>query len=254
MNWSRLVRSRKFNALTLVAFAVALLLVVALPGKIGRSSDDVRTWKVTWTNLTPQVPTNPAGSSQPLTPPILITHKNSLSIWGVGQIANTGVAYLAMDPNAVPLRNMLSGNPDVYQATIFAGNGDPGNGPGPTPSGASKHWTIQSSGGYDRLDFLTMLANTNDTFTGLSSVLLNGDQTIDVYAYDAGTEANNWLAEYIPGPCCGHPWTFNGSAGVSESGELIRLSPGFQSVAGGISSSFSWPNDQPVARITIEQQ
>jgi Spondin_N len=245
MNWSRLVRSRKFNALTLVAFAVALLLVIALPGKIGRSSDDVRTWRITWTNLTPVVVGNPANSSQPETPPILITHKNSLSIWGVGQIASAGVSDLAQDPNPVPLKNMLSSNPDVYQALIF--------GAGPTPSGATRSMNIQSSGGADRLDFLSMLANTNDTFTGLSNVLL-ADQTIDVFAYDAGTERNNWLAAYIPGPCCGHPWTvFDASDGLAQSGELIRLSPGFVAVPGGINSSFGWDNSAPVMRIQIEQ-
>jgi hypothetical protein len=245
MNWSRLVRSRKFNALSLIAFAVALLLVVALPGKIGRSSDDVRTWKVTWTNLTPVVAGNPANSSQPETPPILITHKNSLSIWGVGQIANTGVAYLAMDPNPTPLKDMLASNPDVYQSVI---------GPGPTPSGQSRFMVIQSSGGADRLDFLSMLANTNDTFTGLSNVLL-ANQTIDVYAYDAGTETNNWDANYIPGPCCNHPWAFNGPLGVSESGDLIARSPGFQPITGSAfpGSSFAWDNNLPVMRIQIEQ-
>jgi Spondin_N len=236
MNWSRLVRSRKFNALTLVAFAVALLLVIALPGKIGRSSDDVKTWNVTWTNI--------ATGFQPLTPPILIVHQNNKPhIWDVGEPAIATLADLAQDPNAGPMKAQFQNNPDVSQAVI----GFPGM---PTLPGNSRSVQIQTSGSFDRLDFLSMLANTNDTFTGLSNYHVTGNDTIDVYAYDAGTEANNEKIAYIPGPCCGHPFVTDAT---SETGELIhpQVDGGILGVGDLSPATYAWHG--AVARITITQ-
>lgn len=229
MSFSRPLRSRRYHAFAVVAFAALLLIVLVMPGQASRAGVDVRTWKVTWTNI--------ATGSQPLTPPLLVTHTNQIELWGVGQIASAGLADLAQDPNAGPLKSMLADNEDVYQTVIGAG---------PTPPGMSKSVTIQSSGDFNRLSFLSMLANTNDTFTGLAGVKLD-NMTIDVYAYDAGTETNNELKASIPGPCCGHPFA------MAESGQLIHLQQagGIQGVGDLSPATYGWTG--AVARITIEE-
>jgi hypothetical protein len=210
------------------------LLVVAAPGTFTRGSDSVKTWTVTWKNLT---------ANQPLTPPILITHTNSLSIWQVGQLASAQVAFLAMDPNPGPLANALAGRPDVADVEL---------GSGKTLPGGTGSVTVKTSGSADRLDLLTMLAKTNDTFTGLSNYHITGDATIDVYAYDAGTERNNWSFSYVPG--LGGEFKLDST---TETGEPIHRTTDAD-LAGARTADtpsgavdVSWPNTQPVATITI---
>jgi hypothetical protein len=225
-----------------------LLIVLVMPGQASRKGGDVHTWKVTWTNIATTATGTP--SFQPLTPPILVTHKNKLVIWAPGEIANAGVSMLAEDPNAAPLKAMLTGNEDVYQAVA------PGAAVGPTLSGSSKSWTIQSSDGFDRLDILMMLANTNDTFTGLAGLKLEDGTTVETYAYDAGTERNNENCNFIPGPACGsHSNGIPASVVRDESGQLIHLQTpgGIQGVAGGSLNPATTGWVGAVARIKIEE-
>ncbi|TMO42448.1 efflux RND transporter periplasmic adaptor subunit [Pseudoalteromonas ruthenica] len=67
-----------------------------------------------------------------------------------------------------------------------------------------------------KLTLATMLVNTNDAFTGVNAVDLTplaAGQSISLYGhgYDAGTEANSELAQFIPGP-----------AGMGEGFNAIR--------------------------------
>ena len=51
-----------------------------------------------------------------------------------------------------------------------------------------------------------MLVNTNDAFTGLDSRRVHGKgAVIETIPYDAGSERNNELTGFIPGPCCNNP-------------------------------------------------
>ncbi|MDZ7875452.1 MAG: spondin domain-containing protein [Rhizobium sp.] len=59
-----------------------------------------------------------------------------------------------------------------------------------------------------RVTLISMPVNTNDAFTGVSSIDLSkmavGDvMTMDTVAYDAGTEKNAESASTIPGPAGG---------------------------------------------------
>ena len=47
-----------------------------------------------------------------------------------------------------------------------------------------------------------MLTNTNDGFTGVAGLAPLDLMTTYVSAYDAGTEVNNELCPFIPGPAC----------------------------------------------------
>jgi len=78
---------------------------------------------------------------------------------------------------------------------------------GPIPSGATRSFTVETSGKFNQFSVVTMLVNTNDAFTGLDSLRLRGHgSSRATMACDAGSERNNELKSHIPGPCCGNPF------------------------------------------------
>jgi hypothetical protein len=91
-----------------------------------------------------------------------------------------------------------------------------------------------------------MLVNTNDAFTGLDALRLRGHgATLARMAYDAGSEANNELRGFIPGPCCNHPFVRD------PEGQLIRPHPGITGAGELDPALYDWQD--PVARFTIQQ-
>ena len=117
---------------------------------------------------------------------------------------------------------------------------------GPIPSGATRSFTVETSGRFNRLSAVTMLVNTNDAFTGLDSLRLRGHgSSHETMAYDAGSEKNNELKSHIPGPCCGNPFVRDPEGRLTAPHEGItgrgELSPAL----------YDW--DGAAARITIER-
>lgn len=219
----------------LLAVAVAAAAVLAAPAALS-SDSDVKTWRVTITNLTPLGPGAPG--SQPLSPPLFVVHTNRADVWSVGGIASHVVAAIAEDANNAPAESALSGLHGVR--TVFTGGG------GPIPSGASRAYTVETEGSHNRLSIVTMLVNTNDAFTGLDSLRLSSDgATLFRMAYDAGSERNNELKAFIPGPCCGNPFVRD------PEGELIRMHPGIEGVGELDPAVYGWTG--PVAKIVIER-
>jgi hypothetical protein len=103
---------------------------------------------------------------------------------------------------------------------------------------------VETRGPFNRLSVLTMLVNTNDALTGLDSLRLGGHgDTLRTRAYDAGSEANNEDAGFIPGPCCNHPFV------RAPEGALIRMHAGITGVGDLNPAVFGWT--VPVARIAI---
>lgn len=119
-------------------------------------------------------------------------------------------------------------------------------GDGPFGPGQSETFEVKARRG-DRLSLVSMLVNTNDAFTGLDSIRLGRRwQEFTVGAYDAGTEANNENAAFIPGPAGGNPFVREPEAG------LVAPTDGLVGVEGGIDPEvYDW--DGPVANITIER-
>ena len=104
------------------------------------------------------------------------------------------VAAIAEDADNAPAESAFPQLPGVHD--VFTGAG------GAIPPGASRTYTVRTSGQFDRLSILTMLVNTNDGFTGLDSLHLRGNGTTrETMAYDAGSEVNNELTAFIRGPC-----------------------------------------------------
>jgi len=225
------MRRIAFSALAAALVAAALL----IPAAGGSSPGGERSWRVIITNLTPPGPGPPG--SQPLSPPLFVVHSNHAHVWGVGEIATHPVAAIAEDANNGPAESALGALPGV--ADVFTGAG------GPIPSGASRTYLVETSGPFNRLSVLTMLVNTNDAFTGLDSFHLHGHGALrETMAYDAGSERNNELQAYIPGPCCGHPFVRD------PDGALIQMHAGITGSGDLDPALYGWSG--PVARIEIE--
>jgi hypothetical protein len=225
---------KQFLVLTLVAIATAALLT----GSALADDDQGGTqhWQVTIENLTPPGPGAPG--SQPLSPPLFVVHSGKADVWSVGDIASHPLAAIAEDANNGPAESALAQLRGVRE--VFTGAG------GPIPSGASRAFVVETRGKFNRLSVVTMLVNTNDAFTGLDSLRLDGERIVRFRrAYDAGSERNNELAAFIPGPCCGNPFVRD------PEGELIRRHPGITGVGDLDPAVYGW--EEPVAKITIER-
>jgi hypothetical protein len=212
---------------------LALLAAVVFAVPTAAWSDDdgggTRAWNVTVTNLT-------RPGSQPLSPPLFVVHSNRADVWSVGEIATHPVAAIAEDANNAPAESALADLPGVRD--VFTGAG------GPIPPGASRTYSVETRGHFNRLSVVTMLVNTNDAFTGLDSVHLRGrGDTVATRAYDGGSEVNNERATHIPGPCCNNPFVRD------PEGAVIRMHGGIRGVGDLSPAVYGWSD--PVARIRI---
>jgi hypothetical protein len=226
---------------TMLVLLSALAAAALLTGSATADDDDdgnseVKSWRVTVTNLTPPGPGAPG--SQPLSPPLFVVHSRKADVWSVGDIASHGVAAIAEDANNTVLESALPSLPGVK--TVFTGAG------GPIPSGQSRTFTVETSGRFNRLSLVTMLVNTNDAFTGLDSLHLSGPGArLETNAYDAGSERNNELESHIPGPCCNNPFVRD------PEGALISHHEGITGRGDLDPAVYDW--EDPAARITIQQ-
>jgi Spondin_N len=226
---------KRFLLLALAAIATTSLLTGSALADDPEDGGKKR-WRVTIENLTPAGPGAPG--SQPLSPPLFVVHSGKADVWSVGAIASHPVAAIAEDANNGPAESALGRLRGVRD--VFTGAG------GPIPSGASQSYMIETRGKFNRLSIVTMLVNTNDAFTGLDSLRLRGDRLVrHRMAYDAGSELNNELAAFIPGPCCGNLFVRD------PEGKLIRRHAGIIGVGDLDPDLYDW-ND-PVAKITIHR-
>lgn len=216
----------------LLLLGLALTLTVALTAASATADSSAqRSWRVTVENLAP-------AGSQPLSPPLFAVHGKRVDVWSVGGIANHGVAAIAEDANNAVLESALGQVAGVRD--VFTGGG------GAISPGESRSYTVDGRAGRDRLTLLTMLVNTNDGFTGLDSLQLRGKRTVlHRMAYDAGSERNNELRAFIPGPCCNNPFVRD------PEGALIAPHAGITGAGQLDPAVYGW--DEPVARITIER-
>lgn len=216
----------------LLLLGLALTLTVALTAASATADSSAqRSWRVTVENLAP-------AGSQPLSPPLFAVHGKRVDVWSVGGIANHGVAAIAEDANNAVLESALGQVAGVRD--VFTGGG------GAISPGESRSYTVDGRAGRDRLTLLTMLVNTNDGFTGLDSLQLRAKRTVlHRMAYDAGSERNNELRAFIPGPCCNNPFVRD------PEGALIAPHAGITGAGELDPAVYGW--DEPVARITIER-
>jgi len=216
----------------------------AIDAFASHTTDGPPMWEVRITNLT---------GGQPLTPPIIATHRGTRLMFDVGRPATFEIQEIAENGNLAPMMAVLGGEKGVAEWTVVFGGSAP-----PVMAGEEVVTMIGSVPGARWLSMAAMLICTNDGFTGVDAVALPGPgQSITVYSdgYDAGTEINTEdFADLVP-PCpplTGVPST-DASTGVSnpvlaENG-VIHHHPGVQGGDDLDPSIHGWSN--PVAKVVI---
>ncbi len=172
-----------------------------------------------------------ATNNQPLSPVAVITHSNSFTAWTVGSAASTELEYIAEGGSNRQLIDSLV-NEDASTASGTAAIG---------PGGSETISITASESTQTLLTVATMLVNTNDAFSGITSIdisgLAKGDtMTMHARVYDAGTEINDEMAGSIPGPVSGGTGEgFN--AARSDITDTVRSHGGVVSADDGLSAS-----------------
>jgi hypothetical protein len=214
-------------------FVVALAAVTAVV--VPQAAAQARlNYRVTIYNLT---------NDQVFSPPLVVTHKPEVAVFHPGHAASPALRMLAEDGASDPLRLELSLSPDVM--SIIAATA-------PIPPGGSASYEVSAQGSFDRLSALGMLVTTNDAFFALDSFEIAADafrnrSEVLAYApaYDAGTENNNELCGFIPGPPCGN----GGVPDVAGAEGYVHIHRGIHGVGDLDAARFDWRN--PVAKIVI---
>lgn len=214
------------------AIAATLLASTALAGCAAVSAQDSAggTYEVTVTN----------NSNQVVTPPLVIAHTDAFSVFQVGEPASAELAEQAETGNPALLADKARGMADVGNVAV---------GPDVLPPGQSVQLSLSADAGVKYLSATGMLATTNDAIFAVGSFALpaSGEVTIGAEIYDAGSEANNELCGYIPGPPCAAD---SGNANLSGEG-TVQPHPGLTGVGDLDAAALGW-SDSPV-QITIRK-
>ncbi|MDX1695469.1 MAG: spondin domain-containing protein [Ketobacteraceae bacterium] len=170
-----------------LALALATLSLVACGGD-SDNDDDTFSYRISLTNLT---------AGQPLSPLAVVLHDADWRALQVGEPASVALENLAESGAVSDLLAQAEAADSDYATMTGAGIILPG---------ASETLEIETdASGTFFLTLLSMLVNTNDGIVALNGADLEGlavgDQlTLDLMAYDAGTEANSESADTVPGP------------------------------------------------------
>ncbi len=195
------------------------------------------TYVVTIQNLT---------RNQIITPPVVVIHNSSTSLFSIGEEASPELSALAEDGDPVPLLETLMTMPGVHDSAV---------GYGIIPPSQSTTATVTSSYRYRFLSVVGKLATTNDSFFAVGGVQIPlpptlffsppRSKTVDAPAYDAGSEANSELCEFIPGPPCASHFVHD----PAEAEGFIHIGNGIQGIGDINAAESDWRN--PVVRVTI---
>jgi len=191
-------------------------------------------------------------NAQPLSPIAVVAHRAGYSVFSVGAPATVGLEELAEGGDNTAFLAEASSDANVITSQ---------SGAAPIAPAASEtvSFDVQDS---DRLGLqlsvATMLVNTNDAFAALNArsvetLAVGASMTIDVIAYDAGTEADTELASEIPGPAGGGEG-FN--AARDDEADRVSMHSGVVSQDDGFATSDLTEQhrfDNPVVRITVRR-
>jgi len=210
---------------------------------------------------------------QPLSPPVLATHRADVEVWKLASPAGNGVIQIAENGNPGPLIAELTERRAAGELTdVRAGAaplvppGSPGAtalGSGPCAAGCADRVTLRLYAPADdpRLSWVSMVVCTNDGFTGDSGIELPttiGEETvIEARAYETSTEMNTEnLADIMP-PCQGLIGVLSpsGAPGIAESNPALAETGNIiphRGVIGGVEldpAVHGWA--EPVSKIIV---
>ncbi len=218
-----------------IATAAALALALVASPVAGQANT---TYTVTVENLT---------TGQPLTPPVVVTHSSDIDVFEPGQAASAELQALAENGNNDPLLTLVGGSSAVY---------DSATGTAPILPGETATISVEAPAG-SLISTAMMLICTNDGFSGLDSVALpaSGSKTVEVNAYDAGTETNTEdFADIVP-PCQAVIGVTSDDEGTGESNPalaengVVSAHAGIQGGTDLTTADHGWTD--PVAKITV---
>lgn len=181
------MKNQKFYSFPLLVAGSMLVSACFHDDDVAKSSFDV-----TVSNIT---------NAQPLTPVAVVLHTSAYSAWSVGETASSGLEVLAE-----------SGDPSLFLSEAdddSSVSGTAASDSGPFAPGTSQTVSLRVNRNPAlQISVASMLANTNDAFTGISNIpvgdLQMGESMIMMaHVYDAGTEANSETAGSMPGPAAG---------------------------------------------------
>jgi len=238
----------RFLALTVAVAALVFLATVSSAA----AEAPVATYEVTIENLT---------AGQPLTPPVVATHRAATGVFTVGQPASFALKEIAENGNLAPMVAQLGADKHVSDSAAAGAPLVPAGLPGSAMFGDSVTLTVTASEGAKLLSFASMLICTNDGFTGVDSLRLPKDVgdaiVVRSAGYDAGTEMNTEdFADIVP-PCQGLVGVSSGEPGTGTSnpalaeGGVIHHHPGIAGGADLVPAIHGWTD--PVAEITVER-
>ena len=239
------------NRFLVLAATVAALVFLATVSSAAAQAP-VATYEVTIDDLT---------QGQPLTPPVVATHRAATGMFTVGQPASFALKEIAENGNLAPMIAQLGADKHVSDSVAAAAPLVPDGLPGSAMFDDSVTLTVTASEGAKFLSVASMLICTNDGFTGVDSLRLPkrvGDAIVVRSAgYDAGTERNTEdFADIVP-PCqglvgvsSGEPGTGTSNPALAQRG-VIHHHPGITGGADLVPAIHGWID--PVAEITVER-
>jgi hypothetical protein len=189
---NNLLRKRLPSYLAVTCISVGLLTLSACKHD---EDDDMMvqaTYEITVFNLT---------NGQPLTPLGTVVHESGYMPWQLGEAVSVGLETLAESGDPSGFLTEADADAAVVMSASSSG--------GPFGPGSSKMVSITVGHSASlQLSVASMLANTNDAFTGVRNWDIGGLAVGDsastmTHVFDAGTEANTETMGTMPGPAAG---------------------------------------------------
>jgi hypothetical protein len=204
--------------LGLFGFAISSL---STPADAAASTAGPRMYEVTITNLS---------SNQIISPPILLTHDGTASLFTPGAAASPELAALAEDGDNSGLATMMMGNPGVLDVVTA---------PGGIPPMTSMTLTIDADFAHRWFSMAGMFVTTNDAFVSVQSITVDEmarSGKFFVPVWDAGSEANSEDGMYIPGP----PFGNGGAHDPAPSEGFVHLHSGIHGIKDVLPETYDW--------------